>query len=150
MAWFNVICLPSNFSTQIARPAGAAELSACCSFFKRLKPKCLQAVGWSSGLSLDGEVSTVSTFTTLPVRVIKTPSFDARTVGSVSTFSTRNTAAFHPVLKFHLFRGAWVWHPHCLNRMRRTQIGRACAIDRTWKEGIQRLATRLIENGTIT
>jgi len=37
----------------------------------------------------------------------------------VSTFSTRDTAAFHLVLKFHLFRGAQVWHAHCLNGMGR-------------------------------
>jgi len=27
MAWLNVVCLPSNLSTQIARPTGAGELS---------------------------------------------------------------------------------------------------------------------------
>ena len=34
------------------------------------------------------------------------PSFRARTVGEVSTVSTRNTAVFHPVLTFQLFRHA--------------------------------------------
>jgi hypothetical protein len=49
--------------------------------------------------------------------VTKPHSFHARTVGIVSTLSTRNTAAFHPVLTFQPFRDAEVWHPHCLNRM---------------------------------
>ena len=64
-----------------------------------------------------GVVSTVSTFTTSPVGV-RTPRHPTlETVGIVSTLSTRNTAAFHPVLTFQPFRDAEVWHPHCLNRM---------------------------------
>jgi hypothetical protein len=82
-----------------------------------------------------------STFTTVPVRVMNPLHFNAWTVGIVSTLSTRNTAAFHPLLNlfnFHGFRDAWVWHPHCLPMSRER-----CT------EEIQRLASRAIEGGTI-
>lgn len=96
-------------------------------------------------------VSTVSTLTRLPVRVMNPPSFQARTVGITSTLSTRNAAAFHPVLKFHLFRDAWVWHPHCLNRMgRRARRTVLLFATEPCNEEIQRLASRLIKGGTIT
>jgi len=36
MAWLNVVRLPSNLSTRIARPAGTAELPRFCSLLKRL------------------------------------------------------------------------------------------------------------------
>jgi hypothetical protein len=70
-AWLNVICLPSSLSTHIARPAGAAELPPLEQSSQGLTPKCPQAVGWSSGVSMGGLVSTVSAFTTLPAWVVK-------------------------------------------------------------------------------
>jgi hypothetical protein len=70
-AWLNVVCLPSNLSTPIAISTGAAELPFLQQSFQGLTPKCPQAVGWSSGLSKGGLVSTVSAFTTLPAWVVK-------------------------------------------------------------------------------
>src|SRR5271156_1190141 len=117
MAWLNVICLPSNFSTHTARPRWPAEFPRLLSFLKALRPNCPQALGQSSGLSRVGESRQFRPLE-LPARSREgPPSFRARTVEIISTLSTRNTAAFHPLLKFQPFRDAWVWHPHCLNRM---------------------------------
>jgi len=64
MAWLNVVYFPLNLSTQIARPAGAAELTRLLQSSQALKPNCSQ--GWMVLRGVNGWRSlTVSTFTNI-------------------------------------------------------------------------------------
>jgi hypothetical protein len=69
----------------------------------------LLTISLKRGLATVARSLDSSTFTILPVRVMNPLHFNAWTVGIVSTVSTRNSAAFHPVvnfLNFHSFRDA--------------------------------------------
>jgi hypothetical protein len=49
MAWLNVICLPSNFSTHTARPRWPAEFPRLLSFLKRLDRTARRPLGSRPG-----------------------------------------------------------------------------------------------------
>jgi hypothetical protein len=156
MAWLDLVCLRSNSSTHIARPAGATELSRLLESSQALKPKSPQAVGWSSEWrnldSFDIDNIARSGHERPLDSTLELAELSRHSVGIASTLSTRNPAAVHPVLKLHLFRDAQVWHPHCLNPMSRRshRSVQLSPLSGPANKKFQRLASRLIEGGIIT
>ena len=105
MAWLNVVYFPLNLSTQIARPAGAAELTRLLQSSQALKPNCSQ--GWMVLRGVNGWRSlTVSTFTNIARPGHEKPIYS--TLDCRNCFDTLDAqhCCLHPVLTFQLFRHA--------------------------------------------